>query len=458
VESKNGLCEEPQNVWASVKMHLTDKQVVLGNHAYTPRYLMEKMVSRVLEVGAAAIDDEAFVEMKPKILVAGIPIRFTAGEKGEMLNILEKCSNTKVLLVHEPVLAAIYNDSFIKHKNGSSLKENRKVLVIDAGGGTTDIVVLTTNPHPNNENPEPYIPHHPAGFRIAGDDIDRITEELILEKVRQNPGNIKMDILENTAHYDRRRLRQTARAVKEKLSSVETYSFEVNGEECGSTTIKITRAEFENRIESMLKELVDGAYKTLCKCNLDKDPDVDILLVGGTTNIPLFKRLVTKKFNWISDERIYQRNAAMAIALGAAIYAQNPKIVSSKVAYGYGVNTHINDGAKEVLRVMIPSVTRLPFTISANFSTLDDLQTAASFRVYEVYDIDENTTYIDMDRGKMTSYCITHDFKSPVQKNTPIRLTITLTEDGVLNAMVEDFLSQKHVYRETFTLNGTRSN
>ena len=457
VERKNGLCDDPKNVWTSGKMHLADKQVVLSNHAYTPRYLMEKMVSRVLEVGANAIDEEAFVEMKPKTLVAGIPIRFTAGEKGEMLSILEKCSNTKVLLVHEPVLAAIYNDSYIKHKGGSSIKKDRKVLVIDAGGGTTDIVVLTTNPNPNFENPEPYIPHHPAGHRVAGDDIDKITEELILEKLRQDPGNIKMEILENTAHYDRRRLRQTAREAKEKLSSVEAYSFDVNGEECGSATVKITRAEFEKRIEAMLSGLVSSAYLTLCKCELDGDPDIDILLVGGTTNIPLFKRLVKKQFDWIPEERIYQRNAAMAIALGAAIYAQNPKIVSSKVAYGYGVNTHINDGAKEVLRVMIPSVTRLPYTVSANFSTLDDLQTAASFRVYEVYDTEEDATYIEMERGKMTSYCINHDFKSSVAKNTPIRLTITLTEDGVLNAMVEDFLPEKHVYRETFTLNGTRS-
>ncbi len=457
VENKNGLSSDPNNVWTSGKMKLSEKQIVLGGYAYTPRYLMEKMVSRILKVGADAINNDAFIEMRPKNLVAGIPIRFTAAEKGEMLDIIQKCSNVRVFLVHEPVLAAIYNDLDIKHKSGSSLNKNRKVLVLDSGGGTTDIVVLTTNPNPDSENPEPYIPHYPAGLKKAGDDIDKIMEEILLEKIRQNPGSIRMDILENTAHHDRRDLRNTARKTKEKLSSASDCSVDIDGLEMGHTKVEVTRAEFEERIRPIIKEFVDIAESVYKKCGFNENSDVDFLLVGGTSNIPLLKEMLKERFPYVSDDKIYLRNPAMAVALGAAIYAQNPNIVSSKVAYGYGVNTHVNGGEKEMLRVMIPSVTRLPYTVSANFTTFKEGQTTVLFRVYEVYDTDENAVHIELDHGRMTSYCITHHFKEAVPKGTPIRLTITLTEDGVLNAMVEDFMHDKHVYRETFMLNGTVS-
>ena len=459
VENKNGLLEDINNVWVSGKTKLADERVTIGGYTYSPRYLMEKMVSRIIKVGAAAVFEEAFIEMKSGVVVAGIPVRFSAAEKAEMQDILQKCLNTKVILVHEPVLAAVYYDYYLKKTRGSSLKNDRKVLVIDSGGGTTDIVVLTTNLNPDYLNPEPYIPHYPAGVKKAGDYIDGIMEELLLEKIRQNPGSIRMDIIENVAHQARRRLRfEIARSVKEKLSSVDTCPVTINGLlDCGSTEVKVTRAEFEERIRPVIKEFIDIAENTYKKCGFDESTDVDFLLVGGTSNIPLFKHMLKERFPFISDNKICLHNPARAVALGAAIYAQNPNIASSKVAFGYGVNTHLNGGEKEMLRVMIPAGAKLPCEVKAKFTPFEDGQTCATFIVYEVYDADENASHIELDRGRMTSYRITHHFNRQVPKTTEILLTLTLTEDGALNAMVEDFLPDKHVYRKTFMLNGTSS-
>lgn len=458
VENKGGLLEDPANVWTSGKTKIGEKSVVLGGCSYTPRYLMEKMVSRILKICAEAILEEAYVEMKPEYLVVGIPVRFTAAEKAEMQDIVNKCLNVKVILVQEPVLAAIYYDDYLTHTRGLLLKKDRKVLVIDSGGGTTDIVVLTTNLNPDYLNPEPYIPHYPAGVKKAGDYIDGIMEELLLEKIRQNPGNIRMDIIENTAHADRRRLRYViAKEAKERLSSVDECTVRINGLDCGSTDVKVTRAEFEHRIRPVIKEFIDIAENTYKKCGFDENTDIDFLLVGGTSNIPLLAQMLKERFPFISDKKFISRNPAMAVVLGAAIYAQNPNIVSSKVAFGYGVNTHVNGSAKEMLRVMIPSVTKLPYTVTAKFTPYEDGQTSVLFTVYEVYDADENATHIELDQGRMTSYHIVHHFNQQVPKTTEILLTLTLTEDGALNAMVEDFLPDKHVYRKTFMLNGTSS-
>ena len=148
VENKNGMLEDPNNVWVSGKTKLADERVTLGGYTYSPRYLMGKMVSRIIEIGAAAVFEEAYIEMKPEFVVVGIPVRFSAAEKAEMQDIVQKCLNTKVFLVQEPVLAAVYYDNVLKNTRGASLDKDRKVLVIDSGGGTTDIVVLTTNLNP----------------------------------------------------------------------------------------------------------------------------------------------------------------------------------------------------------------------------------------------------------------------------------------------------------------------
>ena len=151
-----------------------------------------------------------------------------------------------------------------------------------------------------------------------------------------------------------------------------------------------------------------------------------------------------------------QRFPEKAVALGAAIYAQTPELVRPKVAYGYAVNTYINKGKKEVLRVIIPSAADLPMTVTANFSTLDENQLAVKFSFYEVPNSAGNI-HVDKELGRLTAYSITHKFASRVPKDTPVKLTTTLTEDGVLNMTVEDFQRQKLITEKTFTMNNTQS-
>lgn len=452
VAEKQGLVEDPAGVWSSGKMKLGEKQVILNGHTYTPRYLLLKQVQRVRRISEEALEQE-MIEMDPKEWVVGVPARFSAAEKGEMRYILEEATGGKrIRLVLEPILAAVANDYYTK-KTGRS---PRKVLVLDMGGGTFDVVLLIPNEHPTVDNPEPYIACHPDGLRQAGDALDVIMEELILEKVRRNPGAVKLDILNNPNHYDRRRLRQTAKETKERLSSVDSCAVNITGVDCGSTVVNVTRAEYEARIRPMMQEAVNLSADVLKRCKLGDRPDIDILLVGGATYTPLLRKLLEEKFFWISKENIMQRFPEKAVALGAAIYAQTPELVRPKVAYGYAVNTHINNGKEEVLRIIIPSAANLPMTVPANFLTLDENQSSVKFSVYEVPNTN-NKVHMKLDEGRITAYSITHHFQTRVPKGTSVKLSTTLTEDGVLTMTVEDFQKQKQITNKTFTMNNTLS-
>ncbi len=452
VMEKQGLVEDPAGVWVSGKMKLGETSVVLNGQPYTPRYLMVKQVQRVLEISREALERE-MVDMDPKEWVVGVPVRFSAAEKGELQCILRDATGGKtVRLVPEPILAAVANDYYTKKQGRSP----RKVLVLDVGGGTFDVVLLVPNEDPTPDAPEPYIALHPDGLREAGDVLDEKAEEVILEALQKNPGSVRLDILQNKDHYDRRRLRQTAKEAKERLSSVDSCAVNVAGVDCGNAVVNITRAQYEAKIRPILQKMVDLSAEVLERCALGKNPDVDILLVGGATYTPLLRTLLEKKFSWIPKEHIMQRFPEMAVALGAAIYAETPRLVKPKVAYGYAVNTHIDDGRQEVLRVIIPSGAELPMTVTAEFSTLDADQAAVKFSVYEVADTG-GSTHLRMDSGRVTAYSITHSFYTRVPRETAIRLTTTLTEDGVLTMKVEDFQPQKQVTEKVFTMTNTRS-
>ncbi len=458
VVNGGGLWDDPANVWVSGKMKLKDGPVKLGNKEYEAKVLFAKIVNYILTVGKTAMEEEEMITVKPQLWVVGIPVLFDTREKEALEAAIQAITGVRVRLVNEAVLAAINYYDCLSRQNSNILKEDHKVIVLDIGGGTSDVVVLVTNPNPDFNNPEPFIPLNPAGIRKAGDDIDKIAEQILLEKIRENPGTINVKRMEDPNDFDRRRLRQFAKEAKENLSSMPFTNVVITCKDHTSTMVRITRDELEERIRPLLKEIVELAASVLEKCNYGVNPDIDILLVGGTSNIPLLKKMIAERFYWLSEDKIIQRNPSTAIALGASIFAKDPNLASSNVAYGYGVNTHTEDGVKEVLRVMIPSVARLPMTVSANFSTLNENQNCAQFKIYEVYDVKEGDIHLDLVRGRLTSYSITHNFKTNVPRNTPIKLTVTLTENGVLTAMVEDFLPDKHVYRETFTLNGTASN
>ena len=452
VMQKNGLLEDPAGVWASGKMKLGSKTVELNGHTYKPRYLMVREVQRVLKVSQEALEEE-MVEMDTQTWVVGVPAWFTAAEKGELLCILEEATKGKnIRLVLEPILAALANYYFSK-KNG---RKPRRVLVFDMGGGTLDVVLLEPNEHPTAENPEPYIARNPDGLRIAGDVLDEKMEELILEELEKNPGEVKLDILRNKDHHDRRLLRQKAKEAKEKLSDERSCTVTIAGVECGITKINVTRDQYEAKIMPLIKETVALAADVLKRCNLGPNPDIDILMVGGSTYTPLIRTLLEQEFPWIPSENIMRRFPERAVALGAAIYAETPQIVRPKVAYGYAVNTHINNGREEVLRVIIPSAAELPMTVTADFLTMDENQASVGFSVYEVPNT-EGKTHMKMDSGRITTYRISHRFAQRVPRETPVRLSTTLTEDGVLNMTVEDFQPDKRTTEKTFTMNNTIS-
>lgn len=439
VYARNGLALDPAGVCASIKTRLQNGPVTLHDKKYTPQEIAQRIVQRVLAVTRPLLEQE-FIEMDFSSIVCGVPVRFTAAQKGEIAAIVQAATGGKrVQLVPEPILAALSVDYYLEKK--TRRQPNRPVLVYDMGAGTFDVCLLAPNT-PTARDPYPYKALNPQGSAMAGDFIDGVVEEIMLEQLRHTSG-FDVSTLENEQHLDRQTLRVEARRVKEKLSECEEIDQLITTTAGGRAMLHLTRAELEKRVEPRLRqETVELAVKVVKETDYWENDQLDIVLVGGSTYMPLVRRLLLQAFPWLNESHIQQRLPEKAVALGAAIYAAMPQLVLPKVAYGYAVSTYNVSRKRQMLHVRIPSNAQLPKTVKAVYSTRFNNQHAVSFYIFEV-DHGEVDEFLDLEEGEALkdagqAYFIEHDFGRPVPAETSVELTVTLDSSGRLLLRVSD--------------------
>ena len=192
----------------------------------------------------------------------------------------------------------------------------------------------------------------------------------------------------------------------------------------------------------------------LTAARLGKKPDIDVVLVGGSTYIPLVRRAVEQKFNWLSPQTNVLRYAPeKAVALGAAMFAAEPAPpVNVSFKQGYAVKTFSSANDRDMLSTIIPSEKdSLPVSTVSRFYTRFDRQTAVSFRVYEVPKA-RHRQLLELDGGKVLEYEISHSFGREVPEETALDLTTTLDENGNLILSVDDLGVSGNKTEKRFTI------
>ena len=415
-------------------MKLDSLYVTLGGKRFLTAYIAEKEIRRILSISHKAMERTLFDVPRYEKLVAGVPVRFGAAKRQSLLDILKQATDgKKIILLPEPIAAALMYSHYIRKKLGN-------VLVFDLGAGTFDTVLLVPNLHRTKENPYEYRTLCPDGLEIAGDYFDSMMAELIIDTLRAGRSSLDPDRLASPRTSDHQKLMATARDIKEKLSTAEFCSAYIEGTNlAGRPTIQqvvVYREDFERKIRPALAKAVDCAYNVLVRAGAVENPDIDILLVGGSTYIPLVRTMVEEKFPHIRREQILQRMPEQAVALGCALYADRPN-ADAPVAYAYAVQTLNVPDNQPKLKVKIPSNAQLPYKISSPFRTGRQGQTSARFLFYEVENGQEDSL-LNTDEGNPTSLSINHEFGRAVPVGTSMLVTIELDRNGTLTVTIDD--------------------
>lgn len=261
-------------------------------------------------------------------------------------------------IVNEPTAASL------AYGLGMKPDEEKTIAVYDLGGGTFDISILKiTNGifEVLSTNGDTY---------LGGDDIDRA----LAKHWQQTLGLTDEEL--NTHKTIAQELRLTAEAAKKHLSSNDSYSGTV-----GEQPVSITKADFNELITPLVTRTIDSCKNALKDAGLNTTDIDEIVMVGGSTRVPLIKHSVSELFGkQVHDEL----NPDEVVALGAAIQADilagnNTEMLLLDITpLSLGIET-----MGGLMDVLIPRNSKIPTTAGRQYTTQKDGQSGMRISVYQ---------------------------------------------------------------------------
>ncbi|MFJ8622985.1 Hsp70 family protein [Kitasatospora sp. NPDC093550] len=206
-------------------------------------------------------------------------------------------------IINEPTAAALAYG--ITSEAGD---EGKTVLVYDLGGGTFDISILLLVPGSVS------VLGIEGDNLLGGDDFDRSITTALLEDIREEYGaDYQPDL------RDRPKISSTAETIKIELSNQESSEVILPGLGAGQLVLEteFERARFEELIEAQIERTIELTHKAIMQANLTVGDIDEVVLVGGSTAIPLVGRRLGEVFG---PRRIRRGvNPMQCVALGAAV-------------------------------------------------------------------------------------------------------------------------------------------
>jgi molecular chaperone DnaK len=355
-------------------------------------------------------------------------VTIPANSKGLARHATKLCAGAaglKVLtLINEPTAAAI--------TYGLNASEDQTVLVYDFGGGTLDVTVLRIH-HGIFEE----ISSKGIG-KLGGDDIDTALAKVIAERFEQKTG---FDILHSP--YKQQFMLAVEKA-KIDLSTDQTAiarKAALVPERQLSLEEEIDRAQFERIIMPLVVKSGEAIDEAL-KLRGMRPKDIDkVLLVGGTSKIPLIQRYVSEKLAGKEPEPFDRVDPMTCVAQGAAIVSAILQGAPGLDNYAYSVKLEhslcanpINEQRKVYLDPIIKRGSDIPCSYSKTYYPVADPAERVLISVFEgdVYDNPDSPENVKLAE-------IPWEFKPPrTQRDGALDVTFEYGDDGILTVVIHD--------------------
>ncbi|MCC6605095.1 MAG: molecular chaperone DnaK [Anaerolineae bacterium] len=312
-------------------------------------------------------DAEAYLGSNVTQAVITVPAYFNDSQR-QATKDAGKIAGLEVLrIINEPTAAAL--------AYGLDKKEDQTILVFDLGGGTFDVSVLEVG------DGVVEVKATNGDTHLGGDDWDERIVTWMIEEFRKDQG---IDLSQDRQALQR--LREAAEKAKIELSSLMQTELnlpfitaDANGPK--HLQLTLTRARFEQLTEDLVQRCRGPFEKALADANMSAKEINEVVLVGGSTRMPMIQELVQNLTNKAPNKSV---NPDEVVALGAAIQggvlAGDVKDVLLLDVTPLSLGLETLGG---VMTPLIPRNTTIPTRKTEVFSTAEDNQTAVDVHVLQ---------------------------------------------------------------------------
>jgi len=283
-------------------------RVALGDKEYTPTDISAMILKQIKD------DAEKALGSPVTHAVITVPAYFEERQRAATRKAGEQAGLIVKRIIDEPSAAAIAYGFTI------SKGARKKILVFDLGGGTFDISIIMTVKDPKGRNHFEVLEGRGDNW-LGGDDFDReivkeITAHIAGEYKFSPAGDPNFELLAKQA-AERAKI-ALSNATETEITLPTVYAVKAPDGRVVDLDMRLTRDRFEQLIRPYVERCITGVKLSLEDQAFEPE-DIDVvLLVGGTTLVPLVRESVAALFG---AEKVKVTNPFHAVAIGASILA-----------------------------------------------------------------------------------------------------------------------------------------